>query len=451
MRQMVSQSLAPRLRALLDSPGASAALVRGASGSLGVRVLGVVIGLGAHLVLTRICGVEAYGTYIYAFTILQLMLLPATLGFTTALVRFVAAYRGADRRAALRGLLRRSHSLVLLSSTLVGAVAAGGILLAGDSMPAALRSALLVACVALPILATTALMQAATRGLKRVARSQVPEQVVRPTALAILAGALFLATGRSLSGGAVMAVLVVAGAVSLVVAWRIQRPLLVEAARSESVEYHTGTWLRTSIPLMLIAGVFLLMRRMDAVMIGLLRGSAEVGIYSVAARISNLVLFGFAAIGSIAAPMIAEYHASRGRRELQALIHRVTRLTLLSTLPLLLGTVALGRPLLGLFGEQFVSAYVPLLLLSLGMLLSVCAGPAGIVLSMCGHERVNLKIAIFALVLNAALNLPAISAYGIVGAAAVTGGVEALRSLLLWRAARRLVGVDGCAWSALAS
>jgi O-antigen/teichoic acid export membrane protein len=56
---------------------------------------------------------------------------------------------------------------------------------------------------------------------------------------------------------------------------------------------------------------------------------------------------------------------------------------------------------------------------------------------------------VFALLCNVALNIPAISAYGILGAAAVTGGVEAMRSLLLWRAARQRLGVDGSAWSAI--
>ena len=446
MRRMVSQAFAPRWFA---SDGATATLVRGASGSLTVRVCGVGIGLVAHLVLARICGAAAYGTYIYAFTILQLMLLPATLGFTTALVRYVAAYRGEGRTAALRGLLRRSHALVLAASVVVGAIAAGAIAMAGEMVPAPLRSALLVACVALPVLATTSLMQAATRGLKRVARSQVPEQVVRPAVLAILAGSFFFFTGSALSGTAVMGLLVAAGAVSLLVALVIQRPHLRIAAQSDGVEYHTRDWLRTAVPLMLIAGVFLLMRRMDAIMIGLLRGTVEVGVYSVAARISNLVMFGFAAIGSIAAPMIAECHASRSGAELQALVHRVTRLTLLATVPLLLGAIAFGRPVLALFGEEFVVAYPPLVLLSIGMMLSVSAGPAGILLSMSGHERVNLKIAVSALLCNVALNIPAISAYGILGAAAVTGGVEAMRSLLLWRAARRRLGVDGSAWSAL--
>ena len=147
--------------------------------------------------------------------------------------------------------------------------------------------------------------------------------------------------------------------------------------------------------------------------------------------------------------MIAECHASRSGAELQALVHRVTRLTLLATVPLLLGAIAFGRPVLALFGEEFVVAYPPLVLLSIGMMLSVSAGPAGILLSMSGHERVNLKIAVSALLCNVALNIPAISAYGILGAAAVTGGVEAMRSLLLWRAARRRLGVDGSAWSAL--
>ena len=61
-------------------------------------------------------------------------------------------------------------------------------------------------------------------------------------------------------------------------------------------------------------------------------------------------------IGSIAAPMIAECHASRSEAELQALVHRVTRLTLLATVPLLLGAIAFGRPVLALFGEEFVVA-----------------------------------------------------------------------------------------------
>src|SRR5207244_9054094 len=65
-------------------------------------------------------------------------------------------------------------------------------------------------------------------------------------------------------------------------------------------------------------------------------------------------------------PMIAELYATGRKAELQRLIVLASRGTLLVATPVLIVLLVAGRPILGLFGPAFATAWAPMAILSLG-------------------------------------------------------------------------------------
>src|SRR3990170_4244281 len=136
-----------------------AELPSGALTTLSFRVIHVGLEFLTLLLLAKLLGVAAFGVYAIAMSCAMVLGVPAAAGFDRLLVREVAALRAAERWGALRGILRRSTQAALASSTLLALALAGFAQWAGIS--AALRAALLLAAVFLPLVAFARLRQAA--------------------------------------------------------------------------------------------------------------------------------------------------------------------------------------------------------------------------------------------------------------------------------------------------
>lgn len=94
--------------------------------------------------------------------------------------------------------------------------------------------------------------------------------------------------------------------------------------------------------------------------------------------------------------------------------------------------VLFGKPILGLFGSEFVEGYGALVILSLGNVVIGSLSLAWPLLSYGGHERVPVPGLIVALVLMVALAELTIPAYGLLGAAVSKTSV--LIALFAWLA-----------------
>ena len=67
--------------------------------------------LGAHALVARLTGVESYGYYFYALTIINIVSLGAKFGLDAATLRFVPTYWSSSDWGHVRGFLRRAHQM----------------------------------------------------------------------------------------------------------------------------------------------------------------------------------------------------------------------------------------------------------------------------------------------------------------------------------------------------
>lgn len=379
-----------------------------------------------HVVLARVLGASGYGVYSYVIAWLALLAVPAGLGLNTALVRFVPEYREDDEFGLLRGVTRRSWQMVTGVGIVLALAGTGLIVWWGDRLPIPYDAALLIGLWIVPLRALVGVQVAMGRGLKRMTLAYLPGQVIRPL---LVVGAVGAAAYWGLDLDAVEALVLTGGAYLVTVLGQgviLDKNILSEAAGRDA-EFRTRRWLRISLPMLLIAGAFLLLKRTDVVMLGSLAEAADVGTYNAAARTANLTSFVLMAVNAIAAPSMAPLFRKDEHDRLQDLASTVAHLAFWPSLIIGLLLIVLGPFVLSIFGEAFVAGQGVLAILVAAHVVNVSVGSVGYLMNMTGNQDEMARVVGIAAVINVVLNAALIPQFGALGAALATGG-----SMMAW-------------------
>ena len=181
-------------------------------------------------------------------------------------------------------------------------------------------------------------------------------------------------------------------------------------------------WLRVGYGLVFISAAQLtLSQSSDILLVAALRDRTQAAHYSIASQLAMLVAFASTAVMFIVAPMISELYAKQQMDTLRRFTRATTTVCTAFALTLLIGIVAFGRPLLGIFGASFTDAYPALLVLAVSQCVSATIGAlSGWIMTMTGHERPAAWMIGGSALLNIALAFPLTVAYGPVGTATAT-------------------------------
>ena len=443
---------APAVEPNVRSPWSFAhALRRGlfadTAGTVALNGSTIVLGFGATLLLSRILGVSGYGAYAFAFAWASVLAVPALLGLTPLVIRHVAAYRAREEWGPLRGILRRSNQAVALSA---GSLVALGAVLgwaAHRSEPELVRP-FWIGLLLVPIIALTALRQAAMQGLGRVVVGRLPETIVAPALFIVLIGGGAL-VGDALSPSSAIALQVVAAAVAFAIGAYLLRGSLPAAVRLVAPAYETHTWARSALPLFAMSGVTAVNAQVGTIFLGALEGPEEAGIYGVASRVAVFTSFVALAATYPLMPAAARVYATQGRDELQRLVARSARVVALASIPLIVGLVVFAEPCLRLFGGDFEQGANALRLMALGEGVKVSLGFGGLALVMTGREGQLTKAVAAGAAATLLLNPALIPFFGVEGAALATAAGATLTALIAAVLAWTRLGIYAPAFGAL--
>ena len=438
---MPIDSLLERLR----GQGTSAVLARGAASALVVQVLGLGVAYFAQIVLARLLGdPKAYGDYAVTLIWMYLLILPAKIGFDTAALRFVAAYKAQSEWGLLRGFIRRSHQIVLGLSILIAALGGGFVwaLWAAGRLRPELLVVCLVVWLVLPFQALLELSSACIRGLKHVVMALAPKTVLRNSFL--LGGAVLLAfaLGGHLRPAHAMGVHLAAVCLALIISTAFLRRSLPKDVASARPQYETSHWRSVALPLMLVSGFYLLLGQTDVLMLGVMRGNAEAGVYRAASQTAQMVRFGLTAVGVIAAPMISELYTQGRTRELQRMATVAAWLTFATVVPLVGIGIFFARPILSLFGPEFTQGHLVLMVLLSMQSVIAMGGLSDFFMTMTQHQREAAILLGATALCNILLNAFLIPRYGIMGAAAATAATLIINKLTVLVYVYRVIGIN---------
>jgi O-antigen/teichoic acid export membrane protein len=405
---------------LLRGGGIGAVLARGASYALIIRFASTGVAFGTQIILARVLGTESFGIYAYATTWLLLLTLASLLGLHTSTIRFVSEYQGLQEWGLLRGYLRRSQQVTLLTSSAIGLVVAVSVHTLRHTFGPELTLALELASLAIPAFALLHVQSAVLRGLKRIVASLVPIEVVRPVLIAAGAASLFLFAGTRPGAPSALAINLSATLAALGLTLTALRHSLPSEVHREPAQYRSREWVRVALPVWLVTAFSLVLSDIGIIMVGSLLGPRQSGTYAAAVRLASLLSFGLIAVSTIAAPMMGELHAQGRRRELQRLLTLSARAATAFALPIALVLAVSGRLLLRLFGPDFTEAYPSLLIIVVAQLANSLSGSTLLLMLMTGDQNRAAKIFAISAVLNVVLNAALVLPFGIVGAAAAT-------------------------------
>jgi len=178
------------------------------------------------------------------------------------------------------------------------------------------------------------------------------------------------------------------------------------------------------------------------ILLDLFRPPDDVAVYYAATKIMAIGAFVSFAVANSTAYRFVEYSVGGDSERLATFVQQTVRWTFWPTLLIVIGLVALGKPLLWLFGHDFMSGYMLLPILGVGLLARAAVGPVERLLAMCGQQNRAALIYAFAFVLNVVLGLGLIPVYGLEGAAVATSAALTVESVMLYVAARRGLGID---------
>ncbi|MEC4893964.1 MAG: oligosaccharide flippase family protein [Oscillatoria sp. PMC 1051.18] len=373
----------------------------------------------AQILLVRWMGKVEYGIYEYIITWSLLLAVPINLGLPRAVVRFINEYHCKQNWGLLRGIILGSWQLIIGVSLLVCLLATGLIFLIDHYHHFSYVSVLLIGIWLIPLQGLAVLQENISIGLRKWSIAYIPTKIIYPI-LVITGGFLLWRSYYILSGTLMTKVtLVILGGTIAIQAGLIWLKFNLETIPALPV-YVPRIWLKVSLPLLFYHTFRVVFVNTDILMLGSLIGADAVSIYSSASKTSLWVNFVLQSINIVIAPTFATLYIQDNRKQLQKVISIVTIWIFLLSNVIALVLILFAKPILGIFGTEFIEAHWALKILVIGQLISTFSGSVGNLLSMTGYQNRLMLVAGCTALINLSLNAIAIPLLGIVGAALTT-------------------------------
>jgi O-antigen/teichoic acid export membrane protein len=410
-----------------------------------IRVASAVLAFGSQVLLARWMGSFEFGVYVYVWTWVLLIGQPLHLGLGTAAQRFIPEYRESGMLDRLRGFLSGSRWIAFAGATGVAAVCALGVRLLSPWLDHYLIIPLYLACISLPAYALAITQDGIARSHDWMGLSMVPTYVVRQTLLTGLMAAGYVA---HLPMTAETAMIMAAASIWLPTLGQlfVLNARLAACVAPGPKSYAVGVWLTTAFPILLVEGFYLLLTYVDVLLLQQFRPPDEVAVYYAAAKTLALVSFVYYAVSASTAHRFSEYDVAGDQAGLTAFIRLSIKWTFWPSVAATALLLALGRPLLSLFGPQFSGGYRLMFILAIGLLARAAIGPIERLLNMLGQQRACALVYGAAFAINFVGCLALIPLFGTAGAAVATSLSLIVESIMLFKVTKSRLGFHVFIW-----
>jgi O-antigen/teichoic acid export membrane protein len=414
-------------------------LLGGSTLAFSCRVIGAIATFGTQVLLARWLGAHELGVYVVAFSWTLLLGAMGELGFGTAALRFIPGALAQSDVGSLRGFLRSSCAAVAIGGAVFGFLGVAGTLVFEAIEPTARVTPFIVASLMVPLIAFLHLFGAIANGFGWIGSAFIPANVLRPL-LAMAAMAVVWRFGHTLDVPS--ALLIQTGAVLLcLLGLGVVIRARTAAFATAPPRYQTGLWLQTSLPLLVIGVLINYFPDATTLLLGAYLPTDQIGIFNAAYRLALFIAFGLSSVDAWFMPAAARLHSEGDRAGLQQLAVRVTKLRVTGAGLAVVALAVFGPQALAVFGQEFQTGYVVLILLALAQFVQAAVGPVTALLSVTGYQRQCLPV--FACALGAVVVLVTLLVpwFGIEGAAASVLAVTIGWSMWLHKLVRDHLGI----------
>src|ERR1700730_5514398 len=429
-----------RLRSIFGGSGEASVTTRLAGTIFIIRVISAALAYVSQILLARWIGGSDYGVYVYVWTWVLLLGSMMDFGISASAQKIIPEYRASGEHALLRGFLSGSRWMTFVVSAVVSVLLAGVVKSLSPWIDANASLPLYIGCITLPAFVVANTQDGIARSHDWMRLGLMPQFIVRQSLIiGFTAGAFVL--GFDL--GATAAMLASAAAVWIAM---IGQMMVLNRRLSGHIEpgpkaYDFHGWLSISLPILMVEGFYLLLSYTDVLVLQQFRSSEEVGVYFAVVKTLALVSFIHYAMSATTAHRFAEYNALGDKARLSAYVAHSINWAFWPSLSETIVLLAFGKPLLWLFGPQFVGGYDIMFVAAIGLVVRSAIGPVERLLNMLGHQHICALAYALAFVMNVALCIALVPRFGGHGAAAATSISLVFETVLLFWIVRRRLGL----------
>jgi O-antigen/teichoic acid export membrane protein len=442
--RLLPERLALRLRPLVDridrivfDAGERGQASRMSLIAFAIRLVSAAIAFVSQVLLARWMGSFEYGIFVLVWTTMVIAGNISCIGFHTSVIRYIPEYREKGMIAQLRGILVASRLFVLTVSSAIALAAMLAVWLLSGRIETYYVVPFVLGLFCLPMIALSDVLQGISRAHSWAVAALSPTYLTRPVLiLAFMAGAL-------VAGYAPTAETALVATILATYATTLAQLVTVTARVDARVPagpraYALKGWIAVSLPIFLVEGFFFILTNADVLMVGAFMQPDDVAVYFATVKTLALVHFVYFAVKAGVAQRYAQFtHGDPAR--LASFARETVTWTFWPSVAMALVVLALGEPILALFGPGFEAGYPLLFLLVVGVVARASVGPCESLLTMTGNQNVCALVYGLTLTLNIGLSFVLIPQFGLWGAAIATAiGMCFEAAALAWTAWRRL-------------
>lgn len=417
---------------------------------IGGKIVFLFASLGTNVLLAKILGPASLGRYLLGLSVIDIVSVFSVAGFDKGMVRFIAILE-MSKSGESRNLFIKNGIFVFSASVVLAAVLYqfSPILANGVFHSPEMVSVLRTVCFLLPFVALLRFFDGTLVGLKRADLTSNVSNILIPTSFLLMLCLIYLGSGSIYD--CIEARIAVYALVCLGVTSYLLKNLRKDTVRNALQQVSSGRFLAFSTPLMFTGLIYVLLAKMDLVMVAYFVAEEQVGIFAVGVRVAMLIIVGVDVLVPIIRPYLSELSEGGDFATIEALIKPLTKWLIFSGLAIF-GIISILRlEILSIFGTGFQSGGTVLVLLGIGYLGNVLSGPNGQLLVMSGKQKWEVANTIVLVSLNFALNVTLIPRMGINGAAIATALSTILVNLVRLVEVYALWGIHPYSWKCLKS
>jgi len=433
-------SVSARLRAWLGGSGEHALTKWVVGTAYTIRVASAVVVYLSQIALARWMGNSEFGIYVYVWTWVLLIGDVIHLGLPLAAQRLIPAYNAANANGSLRGFVFGAWRFALVFAVAGSIVGAFLIRFMTPWLDPRQIIPFYLACISLPFVTLSIVLDGIARNYNWIGLALAPHFLWRPLLVLALIAVAY-ATGYSADAVTAMAIVAIAAAVLAAIQLAMISRRLAAVIAPGARRYEIKSWLAVSLPMILVWGFYTLLTYTDVIMLQQFRSSEDVAHYYGAARTLLLVSFVYFSVAAAVAHRFTSLHLAGNRAVLAAFVARTVHWTFWPSLLATILILALGWPLLRLFGPDYVTAYPTMFVLAIGPLARASVGPAERLLNMLGEQRACGFIYAGAFAVNLLGCFVLIPRIGVVGAAIATSTAVIFESIALYVISKHRLGL----------
>jgi len=379
------------------------------------------------LYAARILGTEGYGLFSYAITLTGFLSMFMDLGINGILIRDTAKASEEERRIIFDTTFAIKIILLILGIGVVIFVAPHFTTLPG--------AVILLPIVAI-ILAFDTLRDFFASFLRAMERMEWEAAAFLITNLGIVIfGFIFLyysPTAQSFGWGYVAGD-VIGVFFTIAILRRYFKRIFSHFSRARVIPILRAAW-----PLALSGAIGLLFTNTDILIISWMRSASEVGIYSAAIRIIQIIYSIVAIIELSTLPLFSRL-AKQDNVKFRLVLEKTLSILLMIAIPLSWGGIILGTPIMEfLFGTDYRPGGLSLQILMATLMFDFTATVIINALFVYDRQKTLVVSSLMAGSLNVALDFILIPKYGIASSAVTTLIAQALNNWYLWRAMKKV-------------